>query len=218
MARPISCARTSRRSSLWRCRATLDSAAVRTRASRPRRTPSSFCSTATCASLPIFWRRCSKVFAIPSLRRLLPDLLQRPREAARRERADTRLVGRRWIARASSHRRCRNRSLPLLLWRRRLVRFRSREISRTGRLRPAAGAVLSGRHRPRFHGLEARMEGAVSTAQRGVSRASRHYRQALPRRPDPSGTEEELPPVLLEEHPRVAQARRRISRLHGPAR
>ena len=46
----------------------------------------------------------------------------------------------------------------------------------------------------------------LSAAQRGVPRASRHHRQALPRRPDPGGAEEELPAVLLEEHSRVAAA------------
>ena len=57
--------------------------------------------------------------------------------------------------------------------------FDRAQVSRAGRLRPAAGALLPGRHRPRLHGLEARLEGAVPAAQRGVSRAPRHHRQAL---------------------------------------
>ena len=100
---------------------------------------------------------------------------------------------------------------PVLLRRRRIVRLRPAQVSGAGRLRSAARALLSGRHRPRLHGLEARLEGAVSAAQRRVSRASRHHRQAFQRGANPGGAEEELPAVLLEEHSRVAAAGRRTS-------
>ena len=69
-----------------------------------------------------------------------------------------------------------------------------------------------------YHGLEARLESALPTAQRGLSRASRHHRQALQRRAYPGRSEEKLPAVLLEEHPRVARGWRRISSSPGPAR
>jgi len=55
-------------------------------------------------------------------------------------------------------------SLPLLLRRRRKLRIRPPQVSGAGRLRPAAGALLPGRHRPWLHGVEARMEGAISAA------------------------------------------------------
>ena len=71
------------------------------------------------------------------------------------------------------------RSVPVLLWRRRILRVRPRKVSGARRLRSIAGALLSGRHRPGLHGVEARLEGALSTAQHCLSRASRHHRQAV---------------------------------------
>ena len=46
---------------------------------------------------------------------------------------------------------------------------------------PLLRALLPGRHRPRLPGLEARLEGALRAAQRGLPRAPRHHRQALQR-------------------------------------
>ena len=74
---------------------------------------------------------------------------------------------------------------PVLLRRRRLVRVRPRQVPGTGRIRPLAGAVLPGRYRPRLSRLEARLEGALPAAQRGLSRTSRHHRQAIQRRAHP---------------------------------
>ena len=135
---------------------------------------------------------------------LLPDFLQRPQPRARRDRADARLVAGWQPARAPPHRWRHPGALPVLLWRRRLLRLRPRQIPRAGRLRPAAGALLPGRHRPGLPGLEARLEGALPAAQRGLARAPRHHRQALPRRRNPGRAEEELPALLLEEYPRIA--------------
>ncbi len=60
-------------------------------------------------------------------------------------------------------------------------------------------------------GVEAGLEGALSAAQRGVSRASRDHRKAVFRRANRSGAEEEFRAVLLEEYPRVAAAWSRTS-------
>ena len=84
--------------------------------------------------------------------------------------------------------------------------FDRAQVPRTRRLRRTARAFLSRRHRPRLHGLEARLEGALPAAQQGLSRASRHHRQALQRRTDPGRAQEKLPAVLLEKHPRMAHA------------
>jgi hypothetical protein len=84
--------------------------------------------------------------------------------------------------------------------RRRILRLRPRQIPRAGRLRSPVRALLPGGHRPRIPGLEARMEDALPTAQRGLSRTPRHYRQALHRGAHRSRSAEELPAVRLEEH------------------
>ena len=84
------------------------------------------------------------------------------------------------------------------------LRLRPPEVSGTGRLRSPSGALLPGRHRPRLHGLEARLEGALPAAQHRVPRAPRHHREEVHAGADPGRAEEELPAVLLEEHPRVA--------------
>ena len=99
------------------------------------------------------------------------------------------------------------------------LRLRPPQVSRAWRLRPAAASVLSGRHRPRLHGVEARLEGAVPAAQHRVPRAprapsARSFRSTT-FSVDP---EEELRAVLLEEHPRVAQDCSRISSRRGPTR
>src|SRR5437899_640664 len=90
------------------------------------------------------------------------------------------------------------------LRRRRIVRVRSPEVSRARRLRPAARALLPGGHGHRLSRLEARLESALSAAQRGLSRAPRHHWQAIHRRADPGRAPEEPGALLLEEHSRVA--------------
>ena len=139
-----------------------------------------------------------------SLRRLLPDLLHRPGQAPRRDRPHAGMVAGWQPARPSPHRRRDRRPVSLLLWRRRMLRLRPREVPRTRRIRPSAGALLPGRHRPRLHGLEARLEGALPAAQRGISRAPRHHRQEVHPGADPGRPEEELRSVLLEEYSRMA--------------
>ena len=65
-----------------------------------------------------------------------------PEQAARRDRPDARLVGERRPARAPSRSiRRSQRSLPLLLRRRRILRLRPPKVSGTGRLRRAARAL-----------------------------------------------------------------------------
>ena len=126
-------------------------------------------------------------------------------------------AGRR-AARPPPDRRGDHRSVSLLLRRRRLVRVRPPEIPGAGRLRSAAGAVLPGRHRPRLHGVEARLEGALSAAEHRLSRASRHHRQEVYASADPGRAEEELPAVLLEEHSRMAAGWARTSSSPTPER
>src|ERR1022692_1453862 len=135
------------------------------------------------------------------VRRLLPDLLSRPGQAARRNRTDAGLVAGWRSEGAAPHRLVPRRSVSVLLRRRRLLRLRPAKVPGAGRLRRTAGALLPGRRRPGLYGLEARLEGAVSAAQHRVSRAPRHYRQALQRSTNTGGAQEELPAVLLEEYP-----------------
>ncbi len=75
------------------------------------------------------------------------------------------------------------------------------QISRARRFRRLACSVLSGRHGPRLSGVEARLEGSVSTGERRFSRASRNDRAKFFRRPNSGGAEEKLRVILLEKYP-----------------
>src|SRR5262249_20772594 len=145
-----------------------------------------------------------------SVRSLLPDFLQRSESRARGDRSYTRMVGEWRVARTPPGRQRSNRPLSLFLRRRRILRLRPRKVPGAGWLRFTAGALLSRRHRPRLHGLEARLEGALSAEEPGLPRAPGHDRQALHRRADPGGIEEELHPVLLEEYSRLGQTGRAL--------
>src|ERR1035438_6871874 len=52
--------------------------------------------------------------------------------------------------------------------------------------------------------MEARLEGTLPAAQRGLPRAPGHHRQEVHRGTDPGGPQEKLRPLLLEEYSRVA--------------
>ena len=118
---------------------------------------------------PDFLRRCSKASRIERSSRSPARFFSAIRTSSAR-RPDSRKAGGRTArcacAIAST---TQSTTSSLLLRRRRIVRFRPREVSGTRRLRSAARAVLPGRHGPRLHGVEARLEGAVPAAQRGVS-------------------------------------------------
>src|SRR5207248_565050 len=105
-----------------------------------------------------------------------------------------------------SHRQSGGRPLPMFLWRGRLVRFRSPQVSGTRRLRSGVGTLLSRGHRPGVYGVEARMEGGLPAGERRVPRAPRDNRQEIFSGVHPVGSQEELHPVLLEEHSRMAAA------------
>ena len=130
---------------------------------------------------PGFLRRCSdgftdeKVFAV-SCQIFFSD----PAASARGDRPDAGMVAERRSARAPprSTRRC-EEAFPCFYGGGGSCAFDRRQVPRTRRLRPAAGAFLPGRHGPRLHGLEARLEGALPAPQRGMPRAPRHHRQAL---------------------------------------
>ncbi len=169
------------------------------------RTTSWCCSTATCASNRISSPRCSrrsrdeKVFAV-SCQIFFSD------PAKLRE--ETGLTQGWW---ENGGLRVRHRidagdrgSLPLLLRRRRILRVRSPQVSRAGRIRRAAPALLSRRHRPRLSSVEARLEGPLPAAQRRLPRTSRYHRKAVLAATDRPGPQEEFHPVLLEKHSRMA--------------
>jgi hypothetical protein len=141
-----------------------------------------------------------KVFAVSC------QIFFRIHKRSARRRADRRLVGTGRPAGAAPHRSRDSRLVSMLLRRRGIVRVRSPKVSRTGRFRLPAGAVLFGRHRPGIHGVEARLEGALPTGESGISRTSRNHWEAVQRRVHSASAEEELPAVHLEEHPFVAQA------------
>jgi len=124
------------------------------------------CSTTTCAWTPASSLPCSKASAIPRSSPSPARSSSRTRTKSAR-RPVSRRAGGRMAACASGIASTRHRrSLPLFLRRRRLLRLRPGEVSRAGRLRSAARAVLSGRHGPRLSCLEARLEGVVPASQR----------------------------------------------------
>ena len=168
---------------------------------------------------PISWRRCSKASAIRKVFAVACQIFFSDPNKLREETGLTQA----WWQDGALRVRHRDRpgdrgSLPVLLSGRRIERLRPRQIPRTGRLRRAAGAVLPGRHRPRLSGLEARLEGVLSAAQRGVPRASRDHRQAFPRRSDPGRAEEELTCCSAGKTSTSGRAWRRISSSPGRAR
>ena len=105
--------------------------------------------------------------------------------------------------------------ISMFLWRRRILCIRSSEVPRARRVRYPSASVLPGRYRPRLPGLEAWLEGAISAAQRRISRASRNHRQEVFTALHRVHPEEELRSVLLEEYPRMAKASEPFRRVMG---
>src|ERR1700743_52765 len=136
----------------------------------------------------------------------MPDLSRRQDETQGRNRPDRRVVAGWRVAREPPRRPGDRPSVSLLLWRRRIVRFRSPQILRAWRIRRTARPVLSRGHGPRISGVETRVEGVLSARERRPPRTSRHYRQALLDRLYPVCAAKEFPPLFLEEHPRVGPA------------
>ena len=109
-----------------RCRRISASAAVRTPASALRRTISSFCSTAICASSRISSRRLPMASPMKTVFAVSCQIFSlRSRQTPRGNLAYGRMAGGRdgSAARGPSRRPGRRSPLPLLLWRRRLLRL-----------------------------------------------------------------------------------------------
>ena len=152
MAAPNSCARAFRRSSWWRSPRNLGFGGGSNAGFAPPRTTSSCCSTATCGSAADFLAPLLEGFRDPDgLRRLLPDLLQRSREAARRERASRKAGGRTAACACAIASTMPSTDLfPCFYGGGGSCAFDREKFLELGGFDPSAGAVLSGRHRPRL--------------------------------------------------------------------
>ena len=151
------------------------------------------------------------------LRGLLPDLFQRPGQAARRDRADAGLVAGRRPARAASHRPGSDRSVPVLLRRRRIVRVRPRANSWSW----AASTTCSRRSiwkTPTSATWPGSAAGRCSTSRAAwcITSIAAPSGSGSREDADPGRAQEEFPAVLLEEHSRVAAAGCRTSSSPGP--
>ena len=116
------------------------------------------------------------------LRRLLPDSFSPIRQTRARKPGSPKAGGSRaacacGIAIEPIHR----RPVSVLLRRRRILRLRSRKFLELGGFDPLLAPFYLEDTDLGYHGLEARLEGAVSAGERRLSRAPRHHRKAFQR-------------------------------------